>query len=103
MFAAMTIIIATADMITTIVIAAENVTVMTASKKKSSGGVVKKLNWFILGIVFVLGILIGIGGFWLYKENEDEVEEIGEKTEKVGDRLSTWGKDVGKSTKKLFK
>ena len=23
--------------------------------------------------------------------------------EKVGDRLSTWGKDVGKSTKKLFK
>jgi drug/metabolite transporter (DMT)-like permease len=49
------------------------------------------------------GILLGIGGVWLYEETKDEVEEIGEKTEEVGDRITSWGKDVGKSTKKLFK
>ena len=90
-------------MITTIVIAAENVTAMTASKKKGGGGVVKKLNWFIIGIALVIGILLGIGGVWLYEETKDEVEEIGEKTGEVGDRITSWGKDVGKSTKKLFK
>jgi uncharacterized membrane-anchored protein YhcB (DUF1043 family) len=76
---------------------------MTTSKKKGKDTPVKKKNWIILGIVLVIGILLGIGGVWLYEENKDEVEEIEDKTEEVGDRLSTWGKDVSKSTKKLFK
>ena len=71
-------------------------------KEKKSSSAPKKKNWLLLGFVLLIGILLGIGGYWLYEENRDEVDELGDKTEEVGDRLSTWGKDVSKSTKKLF-
>ena len=70
------------------------------NEKKSASG--KKKNWLLFAVILVIGILLGIGGYWLYEENRDEVDELEDKTEEVGDRLSTWGKDVTKSTKKLF-
>lgn len=78
------------------------VTAMTTGKKKAKAAPVQKkgLLWLILGLI--IGILLGIGGYWLYEEHEDSVEDFGEKTEDVGKRLNTWGKDVSKSTKKLF-
>ena len=81
----------------------ENVIAMSTNKKnekKSASG--KKKNWLLFAVILVIGILLGIGGYWLYEENRDEVDELEDKTEEVGDRLSTWGKDVTKSTKKLF-
>ena len=58
----------------------------------------------IIGIIAALIIVIlGVAGYMIYKEqNKSAIEKAGDKTAEFGEKVGDWGKDVGKSTKKLF-
>ena len=55
----------------------------------------------IVAAVIIVGI--GAGSYLIYKEqNKSAFEKAGDKTAEFGEKVGDWGKDVGKSTKKLF-
>ena len=71
------------------------------SEKKSSSGIIKKMFLVILALGCLLAA--GVVGFIIGNEDSrDNIENAGEKVSEVGERLGEWGRDVSKSTKKLF-
>ncbi|MBO5644157.1 MAG: hypothetical protein J6S24_03365 [Lentisphaeria bacterium] len=58
----------------------------------------------IIAVSITAAVLIaGFVGFLIYQhQNKSEFEKAADKTAEFGEKLGDWGKDVGKSTKKLF-
>ena len=60
-------------------------------------------NILIAVIATLIIIGLGVAGYLIYKEqNKSGLEKAGDKTAEFGEKIGDWGKDVGKSTKKLF-
>ena len=70
-------------------------------EKKTGTKIWKKMFWIFL---FILSLLAaGTVGYFIGNEDtRDDIEEAGEKVTRVGDKLGEWGREVGRSTKKLF-
>lgn len=64
----------------------------------------KEQKNIIIAVVATLVIVgIGVAGYLVYQEqNKSGLEKAGDKTAEFGEKIGDWGKDVGKSTKKLF-
>ena len=64
----------------------------------------KEQKNIIIAVVATLVIIgIGVAGYLVYQEqNKSGIEKAGDKTAEFGEKIGDWGKDVGKSTKKLF-
>lgn len=64
----------------------------------------KEQKNIIIAVVATLVIIgIGVAGYLVYQEqNKSGLEKAGDKTAEFGEKIGDWGKDVGKSTKKLF-
>ena len=64
----------------------------------------KEQKNIIIAVVATLVIIgIGVAGYLVYQEqNTSGREKAGDKTAEFGEKIGDWGKDVGKSTKKLF-
>lgn len=72
-----------------------------SAQKKSSPKVWKKI--FAAVLFLLLLFIAGVVGYFIGNEDSrDDLKEAGEKVSEVGGRLGEWGRDVGKSTKKLF-
>ena len=64
----------------------------------------KEQKNIIIGLIAALVIIVlGVAGYLIYQEqNKSGLEKAGDKTAEFGEKIGDWGKDVGKSTKKLF-
>lgn len=64
----------------------------------------KEQKNIIIAVIATLVIVgIGVAGYLVYQEqNKSGLEKAGDKTAEFGEKIGDWGKDVGKSTKKLF-
>lgn len=64
----------------------------------------KEQKNIIIAVIATLIIIgLGVAGYLIYKEqNKSGLEKAGDKTAEFGEKIGDWGKDVGKSTKKLF-
>ena len=64
----------------------------------------KEQKNIIIAVTATLIIIgLGVAGYLIYKEqNKSGLEKAGDKTAEFGEKIGDWGKDVGKSTKKLF-
>ena len=71
---------------------------MKKSDKKSSSGLWKKI--FVTGSLILALLAAGFAGYLI--GNEDSRDDFEDKSEEVGERLGEWGRDVSRSTKKLF-
>ena len=71
------------------------------TKTKSSCNCKKKI---VLAVIITSVVLTaGFVAFLIYQhEHKSEFDKAADKTAEFGEKLSDWGKDVGKSTKKLF-
>ena len=71
---------------------------MKKSDKKSSSGLWKKI--FVTGSLILALLAAGFAGYLI--GNKDSRDDLEDKSEEVGERLGEWGRDVSRSTKKLF-
>lgn len=64
----------------------------------------KEQKNIIIGLIAALVIIVlGVAGYLIYQEqNKSALEKAGDKTAEFGEKAGDWGRDIGKSTKKLF-